>query len=77
MKVVAVLGGGLMGSGICTACLLNGIDVVLKEVNQQALDAGVGRVRANLSSRVKKRILTNITEFIHRRTFLCFTVSGN
>ena len=58
MKVVAVLGGGLMGSGICTACLLNGIDVVLKEVNQQALDAGVGRVRANLASRVKKRKMT-------------------
>ena len=31
MKVVAVLGGGLMGSGICTACLLNGIDVVLNK----------------------------------------------
>ena len=58
MRVVAVLGGGLMGSGICTACLLNGIDVVLKEVNQQALDAGVGRVAANLASRVKKRKMT-------------------
>ncbi len=37
---VAVLGGGLMGSGIATACVLAGIDVVLKEVNQQFLDVG-------------------------------------
>lgn len=32
MKCVAVIGGGLMGSGIATACVLAGIDVILKEV---------------------------------------------
>lgn len=35
---VAVLGGGLMGSGIATALVLSGVNVVLKEVNQQFLD---------------------------------------
>lgn len=35
---VAVLGGGLMGSGIATALVLSGVQVVLKEVNQQFLD---------------------------------------
>jgi enoyl-CoA hydratase/3-hydroxyacyl-CoA dehydrogenase len=54
IKRVAVLGGGLMGSGIATACILNGIDVLLKEVNQKFLDAGLGRIQANLASRVKK-----------------------
>ncbi len=43
MRVVAVLGGGLMGSGIATALVLNGIEVVLKEVNQQFLDVGAAR----------------------------------
>lgn len=38
IKKVAVIGGGLMGSGIATACILVGIQVVLKEVNQQFLD---------------------------------------
>ncbi len=38
IKTVAVLGGGLMGSGIATACALVGISVLLKEVNQQFLD---------------------------------------
>jgi enoyl-CoA hydratase/3-hydroxyacyl-CoA dehydrogenase len=38
MRRVAVLGGGLMGSGIATALALAGVEVVLKEVNQQFLD---------------------------------------
>lgn len=38
MKVIAVLGGGLMGSGIATACALAGMDVLLKEINQKFLD---------------------------------------
>lgn len=35
---VAVLGGGLMGSGIATACVLAGVDVILKEVNEKFLE---------------------------------------
>ena len=38
IKVIAVLGGGLMGSGIATACALAGLAVLLKEVNQKFLD---------------------------------------
>ena len=41
VKRVAVLGGGLMGSGIATACVLSGIDVLLKEVNQKFLDVSL------------------------------------
>jgi len=51
---VAVVGGGLMGSGIATALALSGVDVALKEISQPFLDAGVGRVRANVASAVKK-----------------------
>ena len=57
-KCVGVVGGGLMGSGIATACVLNGIRVELKEINQKFLDAGLGRVRANLQSNVKKGRMT-------------------
>ena len=32
MQTLAVIGGGLMGSGIATALVLNGLDVILKEV---------------------------------------------
>uniref|UniRef100_A0A7R9VSF7 3-hydroxyacyl-CoA dehydrogenase n=1 Tax=Chlamydomonas euryale TaxID=1486919 RepID=A0A7R9VSF7_9CHLO len=58
IKCVAVLGGGLMGSGIVTALVLNGVDAILKEIKQPFLEAGMGRVRANLASRVKKGAMT-------------------
>jgi len=54
LKCVGVIGGGLMGSGICTALALAGIRVLLKEVNQKFLDGGLARVSSNLQSRVKK-----------------------
>ncbi|XP_009769326.1 glyoxysomal fatty acid beta-oxidation multifunctional protein MFP-a-like [Nicotiana tabacum] len=54
IKKVAILGGGLMGSGIATALLLSGYPVILKEVNDKFLQAGMGRVKANLQSSVKK-----------------------
>ena len=41
IKVVAVIGGGLMGSGIVTALVLSGVDAILKEVNQQFLDVSM------------------------------------
>ncbi|XP_021741203.1 peroxisomal fatty acid beta-oxidation multifunctional protein MFP2-like [Chenopodium quinoa] len=58
IKKVAVIGGGLMGSGIATALVLSSYPVVLKEVNNKLLEAGIGRVKANLQSRVKKGKMT-------------------
>ncbi|XP_042518036.1 peroxisomal fatty acid beta-oxidation multifunctional protein MFP2 [Macadamia integrifolia] len=55
---VAILGGGLMGSGIATALILSNYPVILKEVNEKFLEAGIGRVKANLQSRVKKGKMT-------------------
>ncbi|KAL2922931.1 Glyoxysomal fatty acid beta-oxidation multifunctional protein MFP-a, partial [Bienertia sinuspersici] len=58
IRKVAVIGGGLMGSGIATALIVSSYPVVLKEVNQKFLEAGIGRVKANLQSRVKKGKMT-------------------
>ncbi|MCO5579515.1 hypothetical protein L7F22_033370 [Adiantum nelumboides] len=58
LKKVGVVGGGLMGSGIATACILSGIPVVIKEVNAAFLKAGLDRVKANLESRLKKGRMT-------------------
>ena len=57
IAAVGVIGGGLMGAGIAAACALNGIAVLLKEVNQGFLDAGLGRVKANVASVAKKKKL--------------------
>ncbi|CAJ1940990.1 unnamed protein product [Sphenostylis stenocarpa] len=58
IKKVAILGGGLMGSGIATALILSNYPVILKEVNEKFLDAGINRIKANLQSRVKKGNMT-------------------
>ncbi|KDD75648.1 3-hydroxyacyl-CoA dehydrogenase, partial [Helicosporidium sp. ATCC 50920] len=58
MRRIAVLGGGLMGSGIATASALAGIEVLLKEINQKFLDDGLGRIRSNLESSLRRKRLT-------------------
>jgi 3-hydroxybutyryl-CoA dehydrogenase len=50
---VGVVGCGLMGSGIAEVCSRAGLDVVVREVNQPALDAGRKRVEASLDRAVK------------------------
>ena len=58
IKRIAVLGGGLMGSGIATASALAGVEVLLKEINEKFLEGGLGRIRANLASKVKRKQLS-------------------
>nr|CAB3460280.1 unnamed protein product [Digitaria exilis] len=55
---VAVVGGGLMGSGITTTLILNHYPVILKEVNEKLLNAGVNKIKANLQRHVRKGKLT-------------------
>lgn len=50
IRSVAIIGGGLMGSGIATALVLAGIPVLLKEVNQDFLQAGVDRISGEITS---------------------------
>lgn len=54
MKKVAVIGGGLMGSGIATALLLSNVQVVLKEVNAEFLAKGIKSVEGNIRGLVTR-----------------------
>jgi len=47
IKKAAIVGGGLMGSGIATVLILNNFKVILKEINEQFLSAGINRVKGN------------------------------
>ncbi|XP_022999434.1 peroxisomal fatty acid beta-oxidation multifunctional protein AIM1 [Cucurbita maxima] len=58
VKKVAVIGGGLMGSGIATALILSNIHVVLKEINAEYLQKGTKNIEANLRGLVVKGKLT-------------------
>ncbi|KAF3664782.1 hypothetical protein FXO38_09929 [Capsicum annuum] len=46
---VAIPGGGLMGSEITTVFLLSNYYVILKEVNDKVLEAGIDRIKGKLS----------------------------
>ncbi len=51
---VGVLGAGLMGHGIAQISAQAGYDVVLREVDQERLDKGVGRIEKQLGRAVEK-----------------------
>ena len=56
MKVqkVGVVGLGTMGSNIAIVCARGGKETVVFEADAQALEAGMGRVRAFLDAGVEK-----------------------
>uniref|UniRef100_M0ZX91 Multifunctional protein n=1 Tax=Solanum tuberosum TaxID=4113 RepID=M0ZX91_SOLTU len=54
IEKVAVIGGGLMGSGIATALILSSIQVILKEINFDYLQKSVKSIEVNLHSLVKR-----------------------
>jgi 3-hydroxybutyryl-CoA dehydrogenase len=51
---VGVVGCGLMGHGITQVCAQTGWDVVVREVSQDRLDAGIARIEQQLAKAVEK-----------------------
>jgi 3-hydroxybutyryl-CoA dehydrogenase len=51
---VGVLGCGLMGHGIAQICAEAGWDVVVREVSEERLDAGIGKIEKQLARAVEK-----------------------
>ena len=51
---VGVLGCGLMGHGISQICAQAGWDVVVREVDQEQLDKGMGKIEKQLARAVEK-----------------------
>jgi 3-hydroxybutyryl-CoA dehydrogenase len=54
IKTVGVLGCGLMGSGIAQVCAASGYKTIVREVNDQFLDKGLGRIKKFLDDGVAK-----------------------
>ncbi len=51
---VAVVGSGTMGGGIAMVFVNAGIPVLLKDVDESTLDAGMGKIRKNYASSVQR-----------------------
>jgi 3-hydroxyacyl-CoA dehydrogenase/enoyl-CoA hydratase/carnithine racemase len=55
IKKVAMLGGGVMGSGIVNLLLKGGFETVLWDINAEALEKGVAAVAKTFAYPIKKR----------------------
>ncbi|KAL6549576.1 Altered inheritance of mitochondria protein 1 [Orobanche hederae] len=55
---VAIIGGGLMGSGIATTLILGDIDVIFKEINYEYLHKGIKTVESNVRGLVSRKEIT-------------------
>jgi 3-hydroxybutyryl-CoA dehydrogenase len=58
IRTVGVLGCGLMGSGIAQVAAAAGYKTIVREVNDSALQAGLGRIRKFLADGVAKGKVT-------------------
>ncbi len=54
IKKVGVLGCGLMGAGIVEACARSGFEVVVREINDEILQAGLKRLQGSLEKAVNR-----------------------
>lgn len=54
IKSIGVVGAGQMGNGIAHVMALSGYDVLLNDINQNALDAAVARIDKNLERQVSR-----------------------
>jgi len=57
IKKVTVVGGGQMGNGIAHVCAQNGLDVLIVDVDQAALDKAVAVIGKNMDRQVKKEVI--------------------
>ena len=55
---VGVAGCGLMGSGIAEICARGGLDVIVREIDSAAAEAGLARIQASLARAVRAGKIT-------------------
>lgn len=58
VKSIGIIGAGQMGNGIAHVTALAGYDVVLNDINQDALDSAMAKITKNLDRQVKKEIIS-------------------
>src|SRR5580700_6164126 len=74
IRTVAVVGSGTMGGGIAMVFANAGIPVLLKEVDQPALDRGLAKIQKNYASSVQRGRFTQ--QFVDERMALITPTLG-
>jgi 3-hydroxybutyryl-CoA dehydrogenase len=54
IRTVAVIGSGLMGSGIAEVAARSGFDTIVREVDEEILQRGLGRIQKSMDRAVEK-----------------------
>jgi 3-hydroxyacyl-CoA dehydrogenase/enoyl-CoA hydratase/3-hydroxybutyryl-CoA epimerase len=57
VRRVGVVGAGVMGAGIAQLAAVKDCEVVVREINNTALDAGIGRIRGLFDKAVERRVM--------------------
>ena len=58
IRKVGVVGAGQMGSGIAHVCALAGLDVVLNDVSEDRVKAGLATINGNMARQVTRQRIT-------------------
>lgn len=58
IQTIGIIGAGLMGNGIAQACATNGLNVIMLDVNDAALERGIKTVSGSLDRLIKKEKMT-------------------
>jgi 3-hydroxybutyryl-CoA dehydrogenase len=67
IRRIFVAGAGLMGGGISQVCAQAGYDVVMRDLTQEAVDAGVENIRWSVTKLVKKSMVEGSVDEIMGR----------
>jgi 3-hydroxybutyryl-CoA dehydrogenase len=60
IRRIGVVGSGLMGSGIAEVCARAGLDVLVNEINADAVESGRGRIATSLARGVRSGKLSDV-----------------
>ena len=58
IRKVGVIGAGQMGSGIAHVCALAGYEVILNDVSEERIEAGLATINGNMARQVKSKRIT-------------------
>ena len=58
IQTVGIIGAGTMGNGIAQACAVSGIDVVMVDISEAAVQKGLATVSGSLDRLIKKEKIT-------------------
>ena len=55
---VGVIGAGQMGHGIAQVCAASGFQVLLNDVSEERIEAGLATIQGNMARQIAKQIMT-------------------